>query len=108
MLSGLQQSQTTEGSWLLEQHCSKTHAPADYSRCCAVGCDVVLSEYVVGLVASLRVFGYGLEFAAGTLPEIDVTQLRHDRTHGIEVWQELHVSPCLACSSDALSGTKYS
>ena len=40
--------------------------------------------------------------AAGSLPEIDVTQLRHNlQTRRDEVWQELHVSPSLAPSANA-------
>ena len=62
----------------------------------------VRSGYVAGLVASLRVVGYNLILAAGSLPEIDVTQLRHNmRTCRDEVWQELHVSPRLAPSANA-------
>ena len=60
------------------------------------------SGYVAGLVASLRMVGYDMILAAGSLPEIDVTQLHHNlRTCRDEVWQELHVSPCLAPSANA-------
>ena len=62
----------------------------------------VRSGYVAGLVASLRVVGYDIILAAGSLPEIDVTQLHHNlRTRRDEVWQELHVSPRLAPSANA-------
>ena len=48
------------------------------------------------------VVGYDVILAAGSLPEIDVTKLRHNlRTRGDEVWQELHVSPRLAPSANA-------
>ena len=50
----------SEGSWLLEQYGSQPWlAPADCSRCCAVGCERRLG-YVAGLVASLRVVGYDM------------------------------------------------
>ena len=63
----------------------------------------VRSGYVAGLVASLRVVGYAMILAAGSLPEIDVTQLYHHtlRTRRDEVWQELHVSSRLAPSANA-------
>ena len=39
---------------------------------------------------------------AGGLPEIDITQLRHNlQTRRDEDWQELHVSPRLAPSAHA-------
>ena len=47
----------------------------------------VCSGYVGGLVVSLRVAGYDVILAAGSLPEIDVTQLHHNlRTCRDEVW----------------------
>ena len=62
----------------------------------------VRSAYVAGLVASLRVVGYDMILAAGSLPENDVTRLRHNlRTRRDEVWQELHVRPRLAPSANA-------
>ena len=62
----------------------------------------IRSGYVAGLVASLRVVGYDMILAAGSLPEIEVTQLRHNlRTRRDEVWQELHVGPRLAPSVNA-------
>ena len=66
----------------------------------------VRSGYVAGLVASLRAVGYDMILVAGSLPEIDVTQLaapRHNliRTCRDEIWQELHVSPRLAPSANA-------
>ena len=57
---------------------------------------------MAGVVASLRVLGHDLVLAAGSLPETDVTELRHDLwAQRDEVWQELHVSPRLALSASA-------
>ena len=68
----------------------------------------VRSGYVAGLVASLRVVGYDIILAAGSLPEIGVTQLHHSlRTRRDEVWQELHVSPRLAPSANACLCTYF-
>ena len=43
----------------------------------------VRSGYVAGLMAFVRVVEYDMILAAGSLPDIDVTQLRHT----CEVWQ---------------------
>ena len=58
--------------------------------------------YEAGLVACLRVVGYDMILAAGSLPEIGVTQLCHNLwTRRDEVWQEPHVSPRLVPSANA-------
>ena len=68
----------------------------------------VRSGLAAGLVPSLRVVGYEMSLVAGSLPEIDITQLRHNlRTCRDEVWQELHVSPRLASSTNARLCTYY-
>ena len=57
---------------------------------------------VVGLVAALRDVGYDMILTAGSLPEVDVTVLRHNlRAHRDAVWQQLPVSPCSAPSASA-------
>ena len=62
----------------------------------------VRSGFVAGLVAPLRIVGYDMSLVAGSLPDIDVAQLRHrPRARRDEVWQELHVSPRLAPSANA-------
>ena len=60
------------------------------------------SGYVAGSMTALRDVGYDTAFfTAGSLPEVDITQLRHNlRTHRDAVWQQLHVSPCSAPSAD--------
>ena len=62
----------------------------------------VRSGFVPGLVASPRIIESDMVLKSGSLPEVYVTQLRHDlRTRRNEVWQELHVSPRLAPSANA-------
>ena len=60
------------------------------------------SGFVAGLVAALRDDGYGMVLTAGSLPEVNITQLRHNvRAHRDTVWQQLHVSPRSAPSAKA-------
>ena len=60
------------------------------------------SGYVAGLVAALQDVGYDMVLTAGSLPEVDITQLRHKvRTNRDAVWQQLHVSPHSAPSANA-------
>ena len=84
--------------------------PSQVFMRCAIASSAgsVGSSTVAGLLASLKVVGYDMNLVAGSLPEIDVTQLRHNlRTHRDAVWQELHVSPALAPSANVRLCTYY-
>ena len=59
------------------------------------------SGYVAGLMTALRDGGYDM-VSPGSLPEGDITQLRHDlRTLRDVVWLQLHINPRLAPSANA-------